>query len=68
MYQVPTHLTVLMIDDIPLRCIGAPISLRRVTIELTPEQRQQLTPRYTGRDCGVEQYEMHGQLLLEYER
>lgn len=41
-------LTVIFRDNMPTICLGEPVSHRRVTVDLTPEQADALRPRFVG--------------------
>ena len=45
--------------------IGEPCILRRVTVDLTPEQQIKLARRYTGKNCGNDTYEEIHLAILE---
>lgn len=62
--KVPTKLTVIMRDESPL-FINEPVTYRRVTIDLTPGQQQQLTPREVGTSGGDTIYEQRSTTFLE---
>lgn len=60
-----THLTVLIRDITPLIHLNEPVSHRRVTIELTAEQQQQLKLEKVGHSLGNDIFEDYGTCLLE---
>ena len=58
-------LTVIMIDPARLLCIGEPVTYRRVTVDLTPEQSEALKRRETGMDRGNPVHEQIGLTFIE---
>lgn len=69
--KTPTHLTVILQDSNKTECMlmGPGIRVkppqRRVTMELTKEQRRRLTPRRVGKHKGKDVYEDVRSIFLE---
>ena len=61
----PRQLTVIFGNEWPLLTIGEPVSHRRVTVDLTPEQAAALTPKWVGRDRERDCYESFSLTFLE---
>lgn len=65
--RFPKHLTVIFRDDAPVIFVGDVPAYRRVTIELTAEQRDALALKQVGINCGKPVYEAYSKCFLEGE-
>lgn len=61
----PTHLTVIIRDDTPFIHLGDTPAYRRVTVELTTEQRELLGLRWIGSHATGDYYEDISKCFLE---
>lgn len=66
MNKLPLRITAIIRDEGPL-VIEQPCSYRRVTVELTPEQRSKLACRWQGKNGGFDQFEQVSNCFLEFE-
>ncbi len=58
-------ITVIIRDDSPMIFCGDNPSYRRVTIELTPEQEEQLELKFVGQQGKHDYYEQYSQCFIE---
>ena len=60
-----TKLIVIVRDPAPVAVLQEPVSHRRIEIELTPKQAQQIDLRETGVSCGNPIHEQISMCFLE---
>lgn len=61
----PRHLRVILRNIAPLVHLNEPVSHRSVLIELTPEQRAQLSLQWVGSSCGRDDFEEVSKAFFE---
>ena len=62
------RLTVIFTNPAPIALFNEPCTHRRVTIELTEQQKKSLMPKKTGASSGAEIHDYPSLFVLEYDQ